>query len=530
MSWWTFCSRSFSVRPCLLLSLFASLLAFSWITVANGKASYAEDVRRVCGYARYPQQCVDTLLSRREPSFGQDFAGVASVLVETIRDEVTPGVSMSSSLEAVEISGAREAIGYCNELMEMSIRRLNQSLKALEVAPVKDKQNIQTWLSAVITFQESCKDSVSELPSGLSKEMTSKMEHLAVLSSNALALANRIPEDAETRGSRRHVSELDFPTWVSKENRKLLGGADIKATAVVAADGSGDYTSIRAALAGSSGGGRTVIFLKAGVYREKLTVSRDDVTLVGDGKYSTIISFGSSAAGGTSMPDTATVAVTGDRFIAKDIGFENTAGPAGGQALALRVISDRAVFYRCSIRGYQDTLYAHSLRQFYRECDIQGTVDFIFGNAAAVFQSCNLVFRRPRSGGYDVMMANGRTDPGQNTGFVAQKCNIQAGSGLSGSSYLGRPWKQYSRAVIIQSTIGGFINPRGWAEWSGGFALRTLYFAEGLNQGSGAGTSNRVNWPGFHAIGSSESSKFTVSNFIQGTSWIPSGVTYQPGL
>ncbi|CAA6664577.1 unnamed protein product [Spirodela intermedia] len=507
MSWWTFCPRSFSVRPCFLLSLFASLLAFSWITAAHGKASYVEDVRRVCGYARYPQHCVDTLLSRREPSFRQDFAGVASVLVETIRDEVTPGVSMSSSLEAVEILGAREAIDYCNELMEISIRRLNQSLNALEVAPVKDKQNIQTWLSAVITFQESCKDSVSELPRALSKEVSTKMDHLAVLSSNALALANRIPEDGKTG-----------------KDRKLLGSADIKATAVVAADGSGDYTSIRAALASaSSGGGQTVIFIKEGVYKEKLT-------------YKTIITYDSSVVGGATTTSSATVVVTGDRFIAKDIGFENSAGPTRGQAVALRILSDRAVLYRCSIRGYQDTLLAQAFRQFYRDCDIYGTVDFIFGNAAAIFQSCNLVLCRPRSGGRNVIMASGRTDPGQSTGFVAQKCTIQASSDLSPvrhsvRSYLGRPWKEYARAVIIQSSIDDSIHPRGWMEKAGGFALCTLYFAEGLNNGPGARTTSRVDWPGFHLIGSSESSKFTVSNFIQGTSWIPStGVTYQPGL
>ena len=82
------------------------------------------------------------------------------------------------------------------------------------------------------------------------------------------------------------------------------------------------------------------------------------------------------------------------------------------------IASDRSVLYRCSIAGYQDTLYVLSLRQFYRECDIYGTVDFIFGNAAAVFQSCGLYLRRPRGGGaYNVILANGQSDPGQNTGF-----------------------------------------------------------------------------------------------------------------
>ncbi|BBH08157.1 Plant invertase/pectin methylesterase inhibitor superfamily [Prunus dulcis] len=163
-------------------------------------------------------------------------------------------------------------------------------------------------------------------------------------------------------------------------------------------------------------------------------------------------------------------AVTGDGFIARDIGFQNTAGPQGEQALALYISSDRSVLYRCSIVGYQDTLYAYALRQFYRECDIYGTIDFIFGNAAAVFQSCDLVLRRHK--GYNAILANGRSDPGQKTGFSVQNCRIIPSSDFSPvkhsySSYLGRPWKQYSRAIVMESTIDDVIAPQGWVEWPG---------------------------------------------------------------
>lgn len=230
-------------------------------------------------------------------------------------------------------------------------------------------------------------------------------------------------------------------------------------------------------------------------------------------------------------------AITGDGFIARDIGFQNTAGPQGEQALALYVASDHSVFYRCSIAGYQDTLYALALRQFYRECDIYGTIDFIFGNAAAVFQSCNLVLRRPQSGSYNVILANGRTDPGQSTGFSVQNSRIIPSSDFSPvkhnyNSYLGRPWKQFSRSVVMESTIDDAISSRGWIEWPGeGSYAESLYYAEFLNTGPGAGTSERVNWPGFHVIGAPEAEKFTVGNFIAGSSWIPStGVTFISGL
>ena len=222
--------------------------------------------------------------------------------------------------------------------------------------------------------------------------------------------------------------------------------------------------------------------------------------------------------------------------MAKNIAFVNSAGPSGGQALALRILSDQAVLFRCSIRGYQDTLYAHAFRQFYRDCDIHGTVDFIFGNAAAVFQNCKLVLRRPKPGGYNVIMASGRADPYQNSGFVVQNCRVQASSGFASvrhsiKSYLGRPWKKYARTVVMESFVDDSIHPRGWVENSGEFDTRTLFFAEGLNTGPGAGTSSRVEWPGFHVVSAGECSEFTVSRFIQGSSWLPArGVAYDPGL
>lgn len=232
-------------------------------------------------------------------------------------------------------------------------------------------------------------------------------------------------------------------------------------------------------------------------------------------------------------------AITGDGFIARDIGFQNSAGPQGRQAVALSIASDHSVLFRCSVVGYQDTLYALAYRQFYRECDIYGTIDFIFGNAAAVFQSCNLVLRKPGNhGSYNVILASGRSDPGQNTGFSVQKCKITASSDFSPvrhsyNSYLGRGWKEYSRSVVMDSIIDDLITPRGWVEWpgTGGSALKTLYFAEYANVGPGAGTSRRVQWPGFHVIGPQEATKFTVASFIGGTSWLPStGVTFVSGL
>ena len=223
-------------------------------------------------------------------------------------------------------------------------------------------------------------------------------------------------------------------------------------------------------------------------------------------------------------------------FVAVDITFRNTAGPSKHQAVALRSGADNSTFYSCSFEGYQDTLYTHSLRQFYRECDIYGTVDFIFGNAAVVFQTCNMYPRLPSSGQFNAITAQGRTDPNQNTGTSIQNSTIKAAADLAPvvgtvKTYLGRPWKEYSRTVYMQSFMDSLINPAGWHEWSGDFALNTSYYAEYNNTGPGSSTENRVTWSGYHVINATDAVNFTVSNFLEGDDWLPqTGVPYSSGL
>lgn len=215
--------------------------------------------------------------------------------------------------------------------------------------------------------------------------------------------------------------------------------------------------------------------------------------------------------------------------------FENTAGPEKHQAVAFRSDSDLSVLYQCAMRGYQDTLYAHSQRQFYRECHITGTVDFMFGDASAVFQNCNIQARKGLPNQKNTITAQGRKEQAEPTGFSIQFSNISVEPNVIANStltYLGRPWKLYSRTVIMQSYISSAIRPEGWLEWNGSFALDSLYFGEYMNYGPGAGLSSRVKWPGYHIINSSaEANSFTVANFLLGNSWLPStGVKYTAGL
>lgn len=205
--------------------------------------------------------------------------------------------------------------------------------------------------------------------------------------------------------------------------------------------------------------------------------------------------------------------------------FRNSAGAAKHQAVAIRVQSDRSVFLNCHMEGYQDTLYAQTHRQFYRGCIISGTIDFIFGDAAAIFQNCVLVVRRPLDNQQNIVTAQGRMDRHENTGFVLHRCKVMPDQTLKPvvkkfKSYLGRPWKEYSRIVIMETEIGDLISPDGYMPWQGDFALKTLSFAEYKNTGHGSETKARVKWQGVRIIKKSDAEKFTVANFLYGGDWI----------
>ena len=207
------------------------------------------------------------------------------------------------------------------------------------------------------------------------------------------------------------------------------------------------------------------------------------------------------------------------------------AGPAGQQAVALRAGADLLVFYRCSFESYQDTLYALSGRQLYRECRIYGTVDFIFGNAIAVFQSCELVARLPLAEQTNTVTAQGRKVLADVSGFSFQNCNIHADDSLGSAvasgttsvhTYLGRPWKAYSRVVFMNSQISSVVDPAGWAPWNSSYPfIDTLYYGEFQNYGPGANTSSRVSWPGVHpSLTPEEAAQFSFDNFIAGSTWV----------
>ncbi|WCJ41498.1 Plant invertase/pectin methylesterase inhibitor superfamily [Euphorbia peplus] len=458
-------------------------------------------------------------------------------------NHATNFVTLSNTIE----KASHKSMADCLDLQEDSLDQLSNVMNRKKKYSYT-KSDVQTWLSAALTNQETCIESLQNGAFNSEKgEMVSMARNLSQHLSNSLSLyvshymkkgqnGNSKPK---VNGGRKLLSENGYPGWVSVSDRKLLETpvTEIKAHAVVAKDGSGTHMSVSEALRtvaaaeldGGGGGGRDVIYVKAGTYHEYINIptKRKNVMLMGDGKDKTVIIGNRNAEDGWSTYQSATVAAMGDGFIAKGITFVNNAGPNKHQAVALRVGADKSVIYQCSIQGYQDSLYTHSKRQFYRDSDISGTIDFIFGNSAAVIQNCNIV---ARASGPNYITAQGRTDPNQNTGISIQNCKISGGN--SRSTYLGRPWHKYSRVAIMKSFLDGSINPAGWYPWSGSFALNTLYYAEYLNSGPGSSTSGRVKWPGYHnSLTAASAQTFTVANFIAGNTWLPAtGVGFDSGL
>ncbi|KAM7472097.1 hypothetical protein LguiA_010280 [Lonicera macranthoides] len=386
-----------------------------------------------------------------------------------------------------------------------------------------------TWLSAAATSHRSCVDGLEE--KGLVFE-AKEAKNLSLVIKEALAFYghNRNITRGRGKGDMKMRPNLN-------QNGGLLAtwnAASAKADLVVAQDGSGNYKTINEAVQAVSRMGRNrphrvIIYVKSGVYNERVEIKRNmnNLMFVGDGIDTTIVTSNRNVLDGATTSNSATFGVSGDRFWARDMTFENTAGPHKHQAVALSVASDLSVFYRCSFKGYQDTLLVHSLRQFYRDCHIYGTIDFIFGNAAAVFQNCDIFIRKPLDHQSNMITAQGRDDLNENTGISIINSRVAAAPDFSMvkdrfKSYLGRPWKRYSRTVVLKTELDGLIDPKGWTEWSGNFALSTLYYGEYMNFGNGASTANRVKWPGFHVLNDPrEARPFTASNFIQGGSWIP---------
>lgn len=219
-------------------------------------------------------------------------------------------------------------------------------------------------------------------------------------------------------------------------------------------------------------------------------------------------------------------ATFGEDFTAMSIAFENAAGPEGESAIALLVEGDRSSFFNCAFLGYQDTLCVSKNRQFYRNCEIYGTIDFIFGESTTLIQNSKILVRKPYKKQYNVIVADGTYQSMSPTGIVIQNCFIMPDPELlpylsTVKTYLARPWKAYSRVVFINNYIDDFIQRDGFIIWHYDTPnTENSYFAEYGNSGPGADTTSRVKWAK-GLITQDEAARFIADSWLDASTWLP---------
>ncbi|KAJ4715280.1 Pectinesterase [Melia azedarach] len=499
-------------------------------------------IQLACKATRYPEICQSTLSqSHNVPpnptpaQMIQSAIGVSSEKLKTAQSMVKS--ILDSSASSLNRSNAAKT---CLRILDYSNTRAQAASDALPRGKIKDARS---WYTAALTYQYDCWSALKYAnDTKLVDQTMAFLDSLIGLTSNALSMMMSFDNFGDDFNTWRAPGTERTGFWEKGGSGGALGfsgGFPSKLTAdvTVCQSGSCRYKTVQEAVNAAPDNVMTkrfVINIKEGVYEEIVRVpfEKKNVVFLGDGMGKTVIT-GSLNVGqpGVTTYETATVGAIGDGFMASGITFQNTAGPDAHQAVAFRSDSDLSIIENCEFLGNQDTLYAHTLRQFYKNCRIQGNVDFIFGNSPAIFQDCQILVAprqvKPEKGENNAVTAHGRTDPAQWSGFVFQNCLINGTEEYMKlyhskpsvhKNFLGRPWKEFSRTVFIHCNFEALIHPNGWMPWSGDFALKTLYYGEFENSGPGSNPSQRVPWSS--QIPAEHVGAYSVQNFIQGDEWI----------
>lgn len=287
----------------------------------------------------------------------------------------------------------------------------------------------------------------------------------------------------------------------------------------VAKDGSGDFKTIQEAVMAVRDWSeeQVPIYIKKGIYKEKLVIpsQKTRITLIGESAAETVITYDDySGKNGLTTYTSYTVLVKGNEFKAENLTFENSAGTVG-QAVALHVEADKVVIKNCKILGNQDTLFpsTDTSRQYYVDCYIEGTTDFIFGAATSVFENCTI---HSKKNSYITAASTIKDRP---YGFVFINCKLTASESAQ-KVYLGRPWRANAKTVFINTEMGKHILPEGWHVWNNNDNHKTTFYAEYGSTGPGFVKDSRVSWS--KQLTKKEAKQYTLRNIFAGTSaWLP---------
>ena len=302
---------------------------------------------------------------------------------------------------------------------------------------------------------------------------------------------------------------------------------------VVAKDGSGDFFTVQEAINAAPDyckQDETTIYIKDGVYEEKVTIpaNKQKLHLIGQSAENTVITWDDYAKKigptgyelGTSA--TSTVFLYASDFLAENLTIQNTAGEGKNiaQACAITVDADRVAFINCRFLANQDTIYTYGKgqRQYFRNCWIEGTTDFIFGASTCWFEDCAILSKK------DSYVTAASTPQNEEFGYVFVNCRLIHDENAT-KVYLGRPWRSYAKTVFINCELGDHILPEGWHNWGKPYAEKTTYYAEYGSKGPGA-AGTRVKWS--HVIKAKELKKYTPENVLKcGSEQDKNGVNVQ---
>ena len=267
----------------------------------------------------------------------------------------------------------------------------------------------------------------------------------------------------------------------------------------VAADGSGDYRTVQEALDAVPEKNKKNINIKIknGIYKEKLFLdsTKNFVSLIGEDKFNTVLTYDDHTGKVSPKGDVINTRtswsfkILADNFTASNITFQNDAGFTAGQAVAVECDGDKAIFENCRILGFQDILLADGFksRQFYKNCYLEGTTDFIFGGATVWFEQCHIHSKK------NSHITAASTAQEKKYGYIFNDCVLTGDTSLHSVS-LGRPWRPYAAVVYMHCYIGEHIKAEGWSNWNNTESYKTARYAEYKNYGPSADTLKRVNW------------------------------------
>jgi pectinesterase len=297
----------------------------------------------------------------------------------------------------------------------------------------------------------------------------------------------------------------------------LANFANAQTRIIVAQDGSENYKTVQSAFNAIPLNNKkpTTIFIKNGIYKEKLHLdsSKNFVTIIGEDKFKTILTYddhtGKVSPKGDSINTrtSASFVVKANNFSAKNITFQNDAGFSAGQAVGLESDGDKASFYNCRIVGNQDILFTNNenSRQYYKDCYIEGTTDFIFGSSTVWFEHCHIHSKK------NSHVTAASTPQQHQFGYVFNDCILTGDTSLHTVS-LGRPWRPYSNVVYIHCYMGQQIKPEGWSNWNNTESYKTARYSEYENFGPGADKTKRVSWS--HQLTNDEIKEYTLKNVL----------------